>query len=97
MKKTIFAVALIALMSTSVVMACPGGKYIDRMIDKLELSSEQEAEVRDIMEIRFEEMLDFRAEQKEKTREQLSEILTAEQFAELEELMQRRHKKHRGI
>jgi len=92
-------IALILAISASSALACPGGKgerKIDRAVEKLELTTEQESQFREIMEAKKAKMKSHREAQRAETLDQLKTVLTDKQLAEFEEMSQRRHnRKHK--
>lgn len=92
-------IALVLAVSATSALACPGGKgerKIDKAVEKLELSTEQESQFREIMEAKHANMKSHRETQRAETLNQLKTVLTAEQLAEFEEMSQRRHdRKHK--
>ena len=99
MKKLIpsLVVASVLALGAATASACPGDKggRMDRVVEKLELTTEQEAQFREIMEARRDEMKSYHEEQRANTLDQLSNVLTDEQLAEFEEMTERRFR-HKG-
>lgn len=91
-------IAGVLAVSATSALACPGGKgerKIDRAVEKLELTTEQESQFREIMEAKHAAMKSHRETQRAETRDQLKTVLTADQFAEFEEMLERRMKHHK--
>ena len=102
MKKAASALLLTGLLATGIASACPGGKGehgLNRMVDRLELTSKQETQFREIMTTSFEQMKSYHEQQRAETLKQLGSVLSAEQLTEFEEITERRfhHKQGRGI
>lgn len=90
MKKLIpclLVAAVLAAGSVSVSADHGGhGGHMDRMAEKLELTSEQEAQFQEIMQTKREKKKSFFKELRADTHAQLKEVLTEEQLAEFEEM-----------
>lgn len=100
MKKLIpsLVIASVLGLGAATASACPGGKggpNFERISEKLELTAEQEAQFREIMEAKREKMKSYFQEQRAETLNQLSTVLTDEQLAEFEEMSERRFR-HKG-
>ncbi len=80
-----FLVAAVLGVGSASVSAGHGG-HMDRMAEKLELTSEQEAQFREIMQTKREKKKSFFKELRADTHTQLKEVLTDEQLAEFEEM-----------
>ncbi len=91
MKKVIpcLLVATVLVAGTASVSADHGG-HMDSMAEKLELTSEQEAQFREIMQTKREKKKSFFKELRADTHAQLEEVLTEEQLAEFEEMSKHR-------
>ena len=87
MKKIIpcLLVASVLVAGSASVSADHGGR-MERMAEKLELTSEQEAQFREIMQTKREKKKSFFKELRADTHAQLKEVLTEEQLAEFEEM-----------
>lgn len=87
MKKIIsrLLVATVLVAGSASVSADHRG-YMERMAEKLELTSEQEAQFREIMQTKREKKKSFFKELRADTHAQIKEVLTEEQLAEFEEM-----------
>lgn len=74
------------LVAGSVSVSADHGGHMDRMAEKLELTSEQEAQFQEIMQTKREKKKSFFKELRADTHAQLKEVLTEEQLAEFEEM-----------
>lgn len=87
MKKVIpCLLAATVLVAGSVSVSADHGGHMDRMAEKLELTSEQEAQFQEIMQTKREKKKSFFKELRADTHAQLKEVLTEEQLAEFEEM-----------
>ena len=87
MKKVIPGLlAATVLVAGSVSVHADHGGHMDRMAEKLELTSEQEAQFQEIMQTKREKKKSFFKELRADTHAQLKEVLTEEQLAEFEEM-----------
>lgn len=78
------------LVAGSVSVSADHGGHMERMTEKLELTSEQEAQFREIMQTKREKKKSFFKELRADTHAQLKEVLTEEQLAEFEEMSKHR-------
>ena len=80
--------------AVATVSACPGdgkqGKRLDRAVERLELTADQEAQFREVMLDMREDMKEYFQAQRDETIAELSTFLTEDQLAEFEEMSERR-------
>tara|TARA_R110002074_G_scaffold19238_1_gene61478 strand:- start:453 stop:761 length:309 start_codon:yes stop_codon:yes gene_type:complete len=93
----LFLAAILGVGATN-ASACPsGGKgdRVDRVAEKLELTTEQETRFREIMQAKRANMKIYHETQRTDTLNQLSGVLTADQLAKFEKMAERKshHKK----
>lgn len=100
MKKIASVLLISGILATGIASACPGGKgekMVDRMVNRLELSSEQETQFREIMTANIDQMKSFHEQRRTDTLNQLSNVLDTQQLAEFEEMTERRFRHKKGI
>ena len=89
-------IATVLGVSAATASACPSGR-IDQVVAKLELTTEQETKFREIMQAKRESMKSYREAQRAETLNQLKNVLTEEQLAEFEEMIERRFRHRKGV
>ncbi len=79
MKKLILSLLIAIVLGAGAASVSAGhGGHMDRVVEKLQLTTEQEAQFREIMKARREQMKSFHQAQRAKAHAQLKEILTDE-------------------
>lgn len=69
---------------------------MDKVVEKLELTTDQESQFREIMEAKHANMKKYREALRAETLDKLKTVLTEEQLAKYEEISaHRRHHKHK--
>ena len=100
MKKLLFGLLVCISLASVAVLSWAGhrgSEHTDCMIDKLELTEEQAAQFRDVMQENRKELLAFRETQREETLSQLETFMSAEQLQKFQEMREHKanhHKKH---
>ena len=94
MNKLILSLLVAMVLGTGAASVSAGhgehGGHMDRAVEKLQLTTEQEAQFREIMKAKREQMKSFHQAQRATVLGQLKEILTDEQLAEFEEMSKHR-------
>lgn len=94
MKKLILSLLIAIVLGAGAASVSAGhgghGGHMDRVVEKLQLTTEQETQFREIMKAKREQMKSFHQMQRAKAHAQLKEILTDEQLAEFEEMSKHR-------
>ena len=99
MNKILLAVTL-AIFSTVSLAGADADKRMQRMINKLELSEEQAAQVATVMANQRAKRQDIRQQMealREDTRDQMSGILTVEQLQQFDRMYQRKKEKRERL
>ena len=102
MKKLVTIIIISSLLVAGIASACPGGpdskveRMMERMANKLKMSSEQEAQFREIMLAHMKEVKAYHEQRRVDLASKLSEVLSVEQLAEFEEISEHRFHRKKG-